>query len=174
MKNQTDSDSQLRQNCELTELRRCSKIKTKIHRNPKSAKIKEIQNYLEFLQCKKLACRVWNYFDYNFKSGFVREKSNRFRFSAETKLRVETLLLTIQKSKQRLTIGSEKSGMEVTNRQRSNEFGIKRKRNFGTRKSEMVWDFESGEYLRKNLKNLNKNWMSKIGEDPRNPESGKM
>ena len=58
------------------------------------------------------------------KSGFVHEKSNRFRFSAETKLRVETLLLTMQKSKQRLTIGSEKSGMEVTNRQRSNEFAI--------------------------------------------------
>ena len=35
------------------------------------------------------------------KSGFVHEKSNRFRFSAETKLRVETLFKNQNKDSQK-------------------------------------------------------------------------
>ena len=47
------------------------------------------------------------------------------------------------------------------------------KRNFGTRKSENFWNFEIGEFFRKNLNNLNKNWMLQISEYSTNPESGK-
>ena len=75
--------------------------------------------------------------------GFVREKSNRFRFSAETKLRVETQLLTFQKSKQ-LDLKSpewkSQIGKDLTNLQ------LGSKRNYGTRKSDF-WKFESGEFF---------------------------
>ena len=104
------------------------------------------------------------------KFGFVHEKSNRFRFSAETKLKVETQLLTFQKSKQ-LDLKSpewkSQIGKDLTNLQ------LGSKRNFGTRKSENFWNFESGEFFRKNLNNLNKNWMLQISEYSTNPESGK-
>ena len=58
-------------------------------------------------------------------------------------------------------------GKDLTNLQ------LGSKRNYGTRKSENFWNFESGEFFRKNLNNLNKNWMLQISEYSTNPESGK-
>ena len=58
-------------------------------------------------------------------------------------------------------------GKDLTNLQ------LGSKRNFGTRKSENLWNFESEEFFRKNLNNLNKNWMLQISEYSTNPESGK-
>ena len=85
-------------------------------------------------------------------------------------MRVETLLLTIQKSKQLDRKSPEWTpiGEDLTNLQL-----LGSKRNFGTRKSENFWNFESGEFFRKNLNNLNKNWMLQISEYSTNPESGK-
>ena len=47
------------------------------------------------------------------------------------------------------------------------DLSVKTGTTIGTQKSGIIWNFESGEFLRENQ---NKDWKSQIGEDPTNLE----